>query len=332
MLGLAMAYRDIVVIGASLGGVEALPRLVSSLPVDLNAAVLVVTHMEPSAPSHLSAILSKAARFQFAAAVDGEEVKTGRGYVAVPDRHLMIEAGRIRLSHGPRESHARPAVDALFRSAAYEYGQRVIGIVLTGLLTDGTAGLWAIKDRGGIAVVQSPDEAAYPSMPQSALTHVEVDYTLTIAEIAAVLPRLTSEKLPGAKVLHMTHDPIRTEVEIALGKSVGLEAVTSLGERSIYSCPECHGSMTKIEQGSIRRYRCHTGHAFGEESLDQSQAEAIGENLYQVLALMEERESLLRGKSQAQPSEADEVAAYAERVRRLMEDIRVTDPIVVANV
>jgi two-component system, chemotaxis family, protein-glutamate methylesterase/glutaminase len=321
-----VAYRDIVVIGASLGGVDALRRLVGLLPADLNAAVLVVNHMDPSSTGHLPRILSNVAKIPFAAAVDGEKVETGRGYVAVPNRHLMIEARQIRLSRGPRESHARPAVDNLFRSAAYGYGQRVIGIVLTGLLDDGTAGLWAIKDRGGIAIVQSPDEAAYPSMPRSALTHVEVDYSLTISEIAAVLPRLTSEKLPDVEAMPMKQEPLQIEVDIGLGKSSGLEAVTSLGERSVYTCPECHGSLTRIEEGPIRRFRCHTGHAFGEESLGQSQAETIEQSLYQVLALMEEREALLRSKSPGQRSEADEVAAYAERVRRLAEDVVTNGP------
>lgn len=190
-----MFNRNVIVVGASLGGVEALPRLVAGLPPDLEAAVLVVLHMAPNFPSYLAERLDQAGPLAAAAGVEGEELRPGRIYVPVPDHHLMLEGPRIRLSRGPRESHARPSVDVLFRSAAVHHGRRVIGVVLTGGLDDGTAGLWAVKDRGGVAIVQSPDEALYPSMPASALQHVSIDHVLPLGRMAEVLVRLTREEL-----------------------------------------------------------------------------------------------------------------------------------------
>src|SRR5215475_768725 len=188
-----MAHRDIIVIGASAGGVDALTRLAAGLPRDLAAAVLVVTHMPAGSPSRLAEQLDAAGPLRAARAVDGEPIVANRFYVAVPDRHLIIEGTRIRLSHGPRESHARPSVDVLFRSAAFSRGRKVVGVVLTGMLDDGTAGLWAIKDRGGVAIVQSGEDAEYPSMTASALKHVKVDYTLPISDIPNILRSLTRE-------------------------------------------------------------------------------------------------------------------------------------------
>src|SRR5262249_42670923 len=185
-----MAHRDLIVIGASLGGFDALPRLVEGLPEDLPAAVLVVQHISPNAPSYLAERLNRAGPLQATQAIDGERLRPGRIYVGVPNRHLMIEHDQIRLSRGPKESHARPSIDVLFRSAALYAGPRAIGLILTGRLDDGTAGLWAIKDRGGIAIVQSPQEAAHSSMPESAIAHVAVDYTLPISDIPNILRSL----------------------------------------------------------------------------------------------------------------------------------------------
>ena len=202
-----MVKRDIIVIGASAGGLQALSALLGKLPKDLQASVFVVWHISPNHRSILPAVLNRAGKLPATHAVDGEPIRPGRIYVAPPAYHLVLEVDRVRLTKGPKENRSRPAVDTLFRSAAYAFGPRVIGVVLTGALDDGTAGLWSIKDRGGIAIVQDPQEAENPSMPESAKQHVEVDYCIPIAQIAETLIHLTgvpvaeTEDSPPAKIV-----------------------------------------------------------------------------------------------------------------------------------
>jgi two-component system, chemotaxis family, protein-glutamate methylesterase/glutaminase len=188
-----MTQRDVVVVGASAGGIEALTTLVRGVPADLPAAVLVVIHIWPYAKSSLPQLLSRAGALPAAHARDGEPIEHGHIYVAPPDHHLLIRDGRIELTRGPRENDTRPAVDPLFRSAAHAYGKRVIGVILSGALYDGTIGLMAVKARGGVAIVQDPEDAAVGGMPRSALKHVAADYVLPVSEMAAVLTRLIQQ-------------------------------------------------------------------------------------------------------------------------------------------
>jgi two-component system chemotaxis response regulator CheB len=255
------ATRDIVVIGGSLGGLEALRALIAGLPADFPAAILVVLHISPHTPSQLHLVLQSISALPVAPAVDGEPVVPGRIYVASSDRHLMIEHDHIRLTRGPRESHSRPSIDVLFRSAAYNYGPRVIGIVLSGALDDGTAGLWAIKDRGGRALVQAPAEAINSSMPQSALNHVRVDAALLIAEMPAQLAEWTREVVDTEEDKPVS-EGMKIEHKIALEENPIDSGWRQLGDLSNTTCPECHGVMVKIQEGSIIRYRCHTGHSY----------------------------------------------------------------------
>jgi two-component system chemotaxis response regulator CheB len=257
-------------------------------------------------------------------AVDDEPLQSQRIYVAIPDHHLLIEADRVRLSRGPRESHARPSVDVLFRSAAYSAGRRVIGIVLTGLLDDGTAGLWAIKDRGGIAIVQSPTEAAYPSMPRSALQRVKVDYTLQIADIPNVLRSLTRERIETCE--RGMDNKLEIETRISLEESALDHGARAIGTPSFYTCPDCHGSMVAIEEGSIRRFRCQTGHAYSERALAVRSLPEIEDTLWSALAQAEERETLLRELARrVQTTEPETTADYereAQEMRRLIERLK----------
>src|SRR3954447_6822600 len=236
-------HRDIIVIGASAGGIDAITRLVCGLPPDLDAAVFIVLHMAPTFPRVLAQRLAKIGSLPAADAVDGETIRPNRIYLCVPDRHLLVAGDKIRLSRGPKENHSRPSVDALFRSAAYSCGARVIGVVLTGQLDDGTAGLWAIKDRGGRAIVQDPAEAAYRSMPQSALKQNAVDYTLEVADMGAVLHLLTREEVPVAGSSDLEGTPLQIETSIALGESALDVGVRKLGDPTVFTCPECHGVM-----------------------------------------------------------------------------------------
>lgn len=196
-----MAHRDIVVVGASAGGVEALRRLVRDFPENLEAALFVVLHLPAHAPSMLPNILRRAGRLRTAQAVDGELIQKGRIYVAPPDRHLLIRPGRVQLTTGPTENGYRPAIDSLFRTAALTYGPRVIGVILSGALDDGTAGLRVVKSRDGIAVVQDPADALYAAMPSSAIEYVDVDHVLPLADIGAIIVRLTEDVVQDTGVI-----------------------------------------------------------------------------------------------------------------------------------
>src|SRR5215213_5112597 len=208
-----MATRNIIVIGASAGGFDALKNLVKDLPQDLQASIFVVWHIPPDVTGVLPQILNRAGRLAAANAVDGERIEPRRIYVAPPDRHLILENSHVRVTKGPKENRFRPAVDPLFRSAAYAYGARVIGVILSGALDDGTSGLWAIKYHGGVAVVQDPSDAEIPSMPQNALREVEVDHVVPVSGMADLLVRLSREQLAETSEVVMEDDK-QTEFEI----------------------------------------------------------------------------------------------------------------------
>ncbi len=273
-----MANRNIVVMGASAGGLSALNRITKQLPENLNAAVFIVWHVSPYSTSLLPDILSRSGKLQAKHPADGESIQKGKIYVAPPDRHLLLEADGIRLAKGPKENRFRPAVDPLFRSAAYAYGARVVGVVLTGALDDGTAGLWAIKDRGGIAVVQDPAEAEQPSMPSSALNNVQVDYCLPISEIPPLLVTLTQQTVEEAGP--PVSKQLEIETKIALGADSAELDVTQLGKISEFTCPDCHGSLTRINNGNLQRFRCHTGHSFSNGSLLAELTDSVEQSLW----------------------------------------------------
>jgi two-component system chemotaxis response regulator CheB len=287
-----LSQPRIIVIGASAGGVPALSELVGGLPDDLDAAIFIVLHVPPHSPSRLQDILGRCTRLSVVAAEDGAPIRTGQLVVAQADRHLMIDEKVVRVTRGPKESRVRPAIDVLFRSAAAAHGPRVIGVVLTGTLDDGTAGLWAIKDRGGIALVQQPETAEFPSMPESAIRNVAVDGVLSVQDMAAELMRRV--KAPPAPD-GMRPVPERMRVENLIGREGnGLEAGSmELGNVSKYTCPECHGVLVQIEEGTIVRFRCHTGHAFSIKSLLADVNDAIDTGLWATLRAVEERIMLL---------------------------------------
>ena len=293
----AMAQREIVVVGASAGGVEALQTLINGLPASMAASVFVVLHIPSDAASNLHEVLGLNSALPVEPAQDGAPIVPGRVYVGVPDRHLLIESNRIRVTRGPKENRARPAVDALFRSAAYHYGSKTIGVVLSGNLDDGTAGLWTIKDRGGVALVQSLDDAFYPSMPKSAIEHVAVDHVLPVAEMPSVITSLTKETIPAVP-LEPKVTTMETEISIAVGENPLLNGSLKLGPISPNTCPTCHGVLVRINEGKIIRYRCHTGHAFSMQSLFTQLGEEIDITLMTALRTIDERIFLLQQMEQ----------------------------------
>ncbi|MBV9850942.1 MAG: chemotaxis protein CheB [Armatimonadetes bacterium] len=284
--------HDIIVIGASAGGVEALAALAQGLPADLPAAVFVVLHVPAFAPSVLPAILSRKGPMPARHPSDGESIRPGHIYVAPPDHHLLVEAGRVGLSRGPTENGHRPAVDVLFRTAARAYGPRVIGVVLSGALDDGTAGLQAVKMRGGLAVVQDPEEALFSSMPRSALENVAVDQILTLAALGPALADLARTPAPAESEYPMP-DRIQTESEIAEMDMAAIESRRD-GTPSEFTCPDCHGSLWEVQEGELVRYRCRVGHAYSPDSLLASQVEGLEAALWIALRALEESAAMAR--------------------------------------
>lgn len=289
-----MAKKDIVVVGASAGGMGALEKLVAGLPADFPAAIFVVWHLSPGVKSVLPAVISRNGPLPAAHPRDGDPIKHGRVYVAPNDHHMLLERGYIRVTKGPKENRFRPAVDPLFRSAAYIYSTRVIGIVLSGALDDGTAGLWAIKLRGGTAIVQDPADAVHRSMPLSALDNVDVDYTVRVAEIGSLLTRLVREEAAPEPLLPaQERDRMEAEVEIAREVDSRLENVLGFGELSPFTCPECHGVLAMYRDGNIVRFRCHTGHAVSSGTLLEAGTEQVEQRLFDAVRALDETIMLL---------------------------------------
>jgi two-component system chemotaxis response regulator CheB len=281
--------RDIIVIGASAGGVEALSQLTRLLPADLPAAIFVVLHVSAHSPSLLPRILNRARTLPASHPVDGEAIRHGRIYVAPPDQHLLLEDGQLEVRRGPRENGHRPAVDPLFRTAARSFGARVVGVVLSGTLDDGTAGLAAIKQRGGVAVVQAPEEALYTGMPRSALDTVEVDYSLPVAEIAELLDRLARQPLLDPAGDDPPSERIETESQVAAFDMDAIEDEDRPGQPSVFACPDCGGTLWELQDGDLTRFRCRVGHAWTANGLLAEQSEGIETALWTALRALEER-------------------------------------------
>lgn len=286
-----MGRRDIVVIGASAGGVEALHDLCEDLPADFPAAVFVVWHIPASSMGLLPRILAPVCGLPAGNAVNGEEIRPAHILVAPPDHHMLLEDHHVRLTQGPKENRFRPAIDPLFRSAAATYGPRVIGVILAGSLDDGTSGLWAIKDRGGIAVVQEPSDTLFPDMPLNAIKNVKVDHVVPVARMAELLVSLVQEEIALPDVPPPA--TLAPEMKSAAMGETDESKMGELGEVSPFTCPDCHGSLWRIMEGSILRFRCRTGHAYTAEVLLDELGESIERNLWASVRVLEESASLL---------------------------------------
>jgi len=328
-----MAER-IVAFGASAGGVAALRMIVADLPRDLDAAVLIVLHIPVHTPTTLHEVLALRSSLPVKLAEDRERLRHGVIYVAPTDRHFVVERAHVRLTRGPRENRVRPCIDVLFRSIALHYGARAMGVVLTGTLDDGTAGLWAIKDRGGLAIVQDPKECEWPSMPENALKHVAVDHVLLASEMGRALPRLFAEA-PQRDLDDSAPHSLQLETEIAIEGNALKSGVMNMGQVSANTCPECHGVLVKIREERITRYRCHTGHAFSVQSLLADVDESIEKSLWNAMRSVEERALVLRDmesmatldKDTAVAEECAEQARFDEkRAQRLRELIMEHSP------
>jgi two-component system chemotaxis response regulator CheB len=290
----APVKRDLIVIGSSAGGLPALMEIISSLPADFPAAILVVQHIPPYTVSNLHHILDRLGPLQAVMAVDGDTIEPGKIYVAIPDHHLMVEQEKIIVKRGPKENRFRPSIDALFRSAAYTYGSRVIGIVLSGVLDDGTSGLWSVKRLGGITIIQEPADALFPQMPLNAQEYVQIDYTVPASQIAALLGQLTTS-IPGKKPKLSLKELKLLETEIVIaGRDNAFEmGIIELGTLTPFTCPECHGALTELKEGKLIRFRCHTGHAYTISALLSEVSTNVEAILWQAMQGLEETTMLL---------------------------------------
>ncbi|MBP2299212.1 chemotaxis protein CheB [Azospirillum picis] len=282
-----MEKRDIIVIGASAGGLTAISRLFRGMPADCVPAVFVVIHVTPTARSMLPSLLERTGWLPAFHPADGEAIRPGHIHVAPPDHHLLVHSDRVLVRRGPRENRTRPAADPLFRSAAVAFGSRVVGIVLSGTLDDGASGLRAIHRCGGLAVVQDPEDAEWSGMPQSAIARTPVDHVLPVVGMPALLARVVGERAPPSPPVPLD---IAAEARIAEQEFTTMADDTkAVGKPTTLSCPECGGGLTEIHDGPVLRFRCQVGHAFSPDSMEEAQAEAMEKALWVALRTHEDR-------------------------------------------
>jgi two-component system, chemotaxis family, protein-glutamate methylesterase/glutaminase len=304
--------RDLVVIGASAGGVETLKQVVRGLPAEMPAVVCVVLHIAPSTPSALAHILSRAGPLPCQPARDHAPLCEGTILVAPPDHHLLVEDNAVRLSVGPRENGHRPSIDALFRSAAAARQARVVGVVLSGSRDDGSAGLAAIKAAGGLAVVQDPEEALYPGMPANALAHVAVDAVVPSGLIAQTVSAMVNGEDP----------------EPGAGIGGGPQHAGE-GETLISVCPECGAPLTEEYRAGVPQWECHVGHRYSQRSLADAQAERVEQALWAAVRMLRDRGALLNRI--ADHAEARQQPRSARRFRRQASDASEQADVVLAS-
>ncbi|HET6149447.1 MAG TPA: chemotaxis protein CheB [Polyangia bacterium] len=334
-----MARRTIVTIGASAGGIEALGRVVRGLPPDIPAAIVVVVHI--SEYSVLPAVLQRASPLPTAHARDGEVPRPGRIYVAPPGVHLLLEDDHLRLRHGPRENGARPAIDPLFRSAARSVRDRVVGVILSGQLDDGVAGLYAIKARGGLAIVQDPEDAAAPSMPSHALRLVDVDFRAPANQIGPLLAEIANEETMSTKSKRRGSERAASAAKRVIAKAVaGRNGVPMRGrdqdkigerhrarppespEQDPLRCPDCSGPLYRVSGGDLEQWSCREGHVFSPDSLSSAQTDALERALWLAVRTMKERALIDRTISQRGETSAPSTRArLAERAHATEHDV-----------
>jgi two-component system, chemotaxis family, protein-glutamate methylesterase/glutaminase len=316
--------HNIIVVGTSAGGLEALSKLVAPLPKDFPAALLVVQHMSADTTGEvLVEALAKSGELGCKHAENGEKIRYGRIYVAPSDHHMLISKGKILISKGARENRSRPGIDPLFRSAAVAFGSKLIGVILTGYLDDGTIGLKAIKRCGGICIVQDPKDAKYPDMPQNALNNVDIDYCLPMSKMGEYLTKLVFRRPP--KRVPVPKD-ILMEAKIAERVLSDVSAVEKLGDQVPFNCPNCGGVLWQLKERTLLRYRCHVGHAYTASVLLAEQTKKIEETLWVALRMFEERKNLLntmadpksKGFKRSAAERSKEFQVHIERIRAIL--------------
>jgi two-component system chemotaxis response regulator CheB len=321
--------KHIIVVGASAGGFTAVTDLLSKLPDNLPMAMFVVMHLgKSSSPAIIRQHFEKFTNYTCRIPEDNEKIELGNIYIGPPDVHLFVKKDRIRLIHGAHENRYRPSIDVLFRSAAAAFDSHVIGIILSGMLDDGTSGMSAISRCGGICIVQEPGDAAYTDMPESVLSNVEVEHRVPVADMGYILDDIFSKPLRNELPIP---DDVKLEAEITERMVSDISELAKLGTHSNYTCPECGGGLWLMKDEKNPRYRCHTGHVYTEQLLADRQGEELEESLWVSIRMLEERRNLLltmanrwdeSGKQNTdQLMRANELAIHIERLKVLMKNI-----------
>lgn len=323
--------NNIITIGTSAGGIAAVSALISTFGPDLDAAVFVVIHM--SRNSMVEIILGTIQRLTSLKCIlpaDQELIKNRTVYLAPADHHMLLEKGTIRITKGAYENHWRPSIDVLFRSAAAAYNSCVTGVILTGLLDDGTSGMYAIKRSGGLCMIQDPAEAEFPDMPNSVLQTVEVDYKVSVNEMGYILADLFSRE---SCIETEAPADVKLEAQIAKRMSSSMEDQEQLGDLTHLTCPDCGGVLVKVTNDAIPRYRCYTGHTFTEKTLEQEQVRGIEDSLWVAIRMLEERKNLLLNMARNEQSKnngvsdspkkdrAEEIMMHVDRLKGLLMEL-----------
>jgi two-component system chemotaxis response regulator CheB len=331
-----MEVKNIIVIGLSAGGIKAVDQLFGKLSPGLPVAIFVVVHMSKHSQADiLCRQFQRSTSYECLVAADWEPITAGKIYLAPADRHLFIKPGSIRLTDGPHENRWRPSIDVLFRSAAVAYGVKVVGIILSGLLDDGTSGMLAIKKSGGTCIVQEPGEAEYDDMPRSVLNHVEVDYRALVNDMGYIIDEILAQ--PEKDMLPIP-DEVRLEAKITERMISSIDEMEKIGSHSNYTCPDCGGGLWKIKNENPVRYRCHTGHVYTENALVEKQNEALEESLWISVRMLEERRNLflnMAGRDReknggdtgpAYLQKVEDLSVHIDRLKSLLVSVNKTGP------
>jgi two-component system, chemotaxis family, protein-glutamate methylesterase/glutaminase len=311
----------IVVVGASAGGYNALINFVENLVPDFLTCVFVVMHLpKTSKPKSLFKSFQQRTRFTCLEATDGKEIRPDRIYFAPNDKHLLLENGHIKLGEGPAENRWRPSIDVLFRSAAVNYKTRTTGVILSGLLDDGASGMFAIKNCGGVCIIQDPDEAEFNDMPLAAMREVEADYILRSIEIGAKLMQIALRE-PEKEGIVVPLE-IKKEAIISQNVALGVENLSHL-DQTVLACPDCGGGLWEIQENGIKRFRCHVGHSYTSQTLEQKQDEALEATLWIALRMMEDKKNLYRKMldQSVERKTSALIASYSDRISSIEKHI-----------
>jgi two-component system chemotaxis response regulator CheB len=332
-----MEVKHIIVIGSSAGGIKAVDQLLGKLSPGLPLAIFVVIHMAKTSQAEiLLRQFQRSTSYECLIAADGLPITAGKIYLAPADRHLFIKMGMVRLTNGPHENRWRPSIDVLFRSAAAAYDSKVIGIILSGLLDDGTSGMSAIKRSGGVCIVQEPDEAEFDDMPRSVLNSINVDYRALINDMGYIINEVISQ--PQKDLLPIPDD-VKIEAEITERMISSIHEMEKIGNHSNFTCPDCGGGLWKIKNETPARFRCHTGHVYTENALIEKQNEALEESLWVSVRILEERRNLflnIAAREQEQHTgdagfgyrqRAEQLSVHIERLKKLLVSIGKTGPL-----
>ncbi|WP_419211290.1 chemotaxis protein CheB [Maribacter sp. X9] len=321
----------VIVIGASAGGTKAVMVALEAIPIGSKAVFMVVIHGSMEGFTLFPKLLAQKIKMKVIVAQNGMPIQTGNVYVALANHHLFVGDGKLYLSNGPRENLFRPSIDVLFRSAAVSFGHQCVGVLLTGRLSDGTAGLEAIKKCGGLTVIQNPATAEYSDMPRNAAALVAIDYVVNIEDMAQVIINILDEKLPP-KVVAPASLIRENSIATKLGSQISIEE--NIGHQVPISCSSCGGPLWKIEDSKINRYRCHVGHAFTEEALLKSQNDALEEALWIAMRTLVEKKMLLervsrdygnRGTSTLSETQADKIKEVQKQINKLRAVLQIPD-------